>query len=220
MMTDAQHAPASMQSAREKLEEISLQRQAKIDKLSSQLLQLGASGHLYTRETQLLQDGSMKVGYREVQEEKARQFRQDTGVQLMQLMNTAAAETVKAAVNTTKESKATPDGLKKCKTKPKSASTAILLQVFVGATGAAYAYLHQWILFGVALGIWIIACCAQCIIGCTSKPDHKDSEHATRRDDLNCTATFLNCVICGLWLYGVFAIVTRSLADGEGCELG
>jgi len=114
--------------------------------------------------------------------------------------------------------------------KHKSQPTALLLQIFLGWIGAAYAYLQRWELLSVAVVLFVLTFC---ICGCAvyrfapkvSGGRKEGAATVSPNDDGQwCLEIFMPMACCCLLssgimvfhIWGIVVIASGTLADGNG----
>ena len=114
-----------------------------------------------------------------------------------------------------------------CEKSGKSLTTAIVLQAipFTGAFGSGFGNIGRWDLFAIPMSVIFGGCCfgicSICLIGVCKKEndDPLDDKEAYMLCYSNCFGCLYGCTIFILWIWGIVIIATKSILDGNGCEL-
>lgn len=111
----------------------------------------------------------------------------------------------------------------KCKGAP-SMITALLLQIFLGWTGAGFGYMGRWDYFAMMLCLLFAPCILCCIAVCFTREDKGDRESIFRGCGA-CAAMLASCSGCASFavqLWSIIMIANFSIKCGgeySGCNL-
>ena len=111
------------------------------------------------------------------------------------------------------------ENLGQCKASGKDATTALLLQIFLGYLGVGFGYLENWFLFGIFWGViggFIFLLCAA---GCCCCRNPEDRE-ATVRSLASCFSCLITVFVIVMYIYGIVIIAQKETGiTGDGCPL-
>jgi len=134
----------------------------------------------------------------------------------------------------------TSEDSEKCKDAPK-ATTALILQIFLGQIGVGFGYMGRWDWFGICWACILSPCilCCVTLFCCTGNSDAGNNRYSSLdhqgeipdgsgsdKAGMGCWAALsglaycmVSCASFGVWVWGIIAIANKSLDTGNGCQL-
>lgn len=112
-----------------------------------------------------------------------------------------------------------------CVWKSEDKTISIVLQAipFTGTSGISWGILRRWdivTLIWAPIGVYcLLGCFITCFLDCFSQDDEEKKEHS--ETFVNCFSNCFGCLwallLLSLWIYGIVALATGDIKDGDGC---